>query len=132
MGYTGLDWTIAGMFSILENCFLLNIWNMKIYLSGKVTGEDYAQVCLKFKKYENKLSEMGHEVVNPVSHIESTDTWESAMKKAIILMMPCDTIFMIEDWLHSRGAKIEFELAYKLKFQIITPNDLDCMEHYNQ
>ena len=100
---------------------------MKIYLSGKVTGENYAETLVKFKKYEQKLQALGHEVVNPVSHIKSTEPWESAMKQAINLMMECDTIFLIEDWIHSNGAKVEFELAHKLKYDILTPNDLDYL-----
>jgi len=105
---------------------------MKIYLSGKVTGEEYAQTCLKFKKYEVKLQALGHEVVNPLSHIKSTAEWSDAMKQAIVLMMACDTIFLIEDWINSTGAKIEFELAYKLKYHILTPNDLDFLEHLKE
>jgi len=100
---------------------------MKIYLSGKVTGEDHAETLAKFKKYEEKLQALGHKVVNPVTHIKSTEPWESAMKQAIVLLMDCDTIFQIEDWIHSKGAKVEFELAHKLKYDILTPNDLDYL-----
>lgn len=105
---------------------------MKIYISGKITDEDYAVAYLKFKTYETKLTKLGHDVVNPLNHIDHRATWVDAMKKAIMLMMDCDTIFQLPDWTQSPGAKIEFELAAKLSFQIFTEKDMYHLKVMNK
>jgi len=114
---------------VLDWVTYVNILIMKVYLSGKVTGLDSRETVKKFGDYENRLKALGYAVANPVAEISPLARWDVAMKKAIVIMMECDAIFLIEDWLQSRGAKIEFELSHELGYSIMTPDDLERMEH---
>jgi hypothetical protein len=40
------------------------------------------------------------------------------------MMMECDSILMLPFWTKSKGARIEYELAYKLGFKIYTYYDM--------
>lgn len=79
---------------------------MKIYLSGRITGDDNYKS--KFEEYENKLKLFGHEVFNPAS-FPNMFSWEEFMEIDLKILSLCDAIFLLEDWKESRGAKIERE-----------------------
>lgn len=81
---------------------------MRIYISGAITGTtDYKE---RFAVAEEKLKANGYEVVNPARVTESLPksfTWRQYMRVALSAMAPCDAIYMLKGWEHSRGATIE-------------------------
>ncbi len=89
---------------------------MKIYLSGKITGDDNYRP--KFDEYENKLKHFGHEVFNPAA-FPNMFTWEEFMEIDLKILSLCDAIFLLEDWKESRGARIEKEEAERLGLKIL-------------
>lgn len=91
---------------------------MKIYISGQITGlENFAQI---FKQAETDLLLEGHEIINPVELNHDHDkSWESYMKEDIKAMCDCDAIYLLKNWIYSRGAKIEKQIAEYLGMQII-------------
>ena len=91
----------------------------KIYLSGKITGIENEAYNL-FYKLEKELSLKGYIVVNPMRINHDHDkSWESYMKACIKSLCDCNAIYMLSNWQKSRGAKIEWELAYTLRLQIL-------------
>ena len=90
---------------------------MKIYIAGKVTGENLGKVFVKFNVTEAILIKRGHEVINPMRITSQRWSWEQCMKACINQLITCNAIYMLKDWNDSRGAKIEHELAkiYGLK-----------------
>ena len=87
----------------------------KIYIAGKVTGEPKHSCALKFATAQKELEKRGFEVINPIEVVGDFNAdWQTAMRKCIIALMDCDAICLLPDWIDSRGAKIEFELAAKL------------------
>lgn len=82
---------------------------MRIYISGAISGTtDYME---RFAAAEEKLKAQGHEVVNPAKVTESLPksfTWKQYMRVALSAMAPCDAIYMLKGWEHSRGATIEY------------------------
>jgi hypothetical protein len=90
---------------------------MRIYIAGKVTGEDLGKVFVKFNAPEAAMIKRGHEVVNPMRITSQRWSWERCMKVCIDNLLTCNAIYMLNDWKDSRGAKIEHELAkiYGLK-----------------
>lgn len=90
---------------------------MRIYIAGKITGIENEAV-LKFKRAETILKGMGYEPVNPLIE-NTTDTWENYMKLGISKLLTCDGIYMLSNWMNSKGAKIEHNLAEILKLKII-------------
>lgn len=86
----------------------------KVYIAGKVTGENYADCVAKFNAQTEILSKQGYEVVNPMDIVPEGIDWKTAMQICITELMYCNAFYMISDWGFSRGAKIELQLALAL------------------
>lgn len=91
---------------------------MIVYISGKVTGKDPEAVKKSFGDAEILLRSKGHKVVNPVKLCSSHDDWVFAMKKCIAALMECNAIYILDDWINSKGARIEYNLANQLNFKL--------------
>jgi hypothetical protein len=86
---------------------------MKLYICGKVTGDDNYQD--KFHAAEFMLKRKGFETVNPARLVPEGMAWDRAMKKCIKAMLDCEGIALLPDWESSSGACIECDLADDLK-----------------
>jgi hypothetical protein len=84
---------------------------MKIYIAGKVTGEEIGKVFLKFSIAEFVFKNRKHEVVNPMRITSQSWTWEQCMKACIDQLLTCDVIYMLNDWQTSKGATLEHQIA---------------------
>ena len=90
--------------------------NKTIYLSGKISGdENYKE---KFAAKEKELTEQGYMVYNPAKH-PNMFSWEQFMELDLLALKNCDSIYLLEDWKDSRGAKIEYEEAVRLGKEVI-------------
>ena len=80
----------------------------KIYLSGKITGEnDFAS---RFAQMADKLSANGDMVFNPATHPDMF-THGQFMQIDLLALSFCDTIYLMNNWRSSKGAKMEFDQA---------------------
>jgi len=97
-----------------------------IYISGPMTG--YPNFNREaFVKAEMNLIGKGKEIVSP-SLTEQDDEgmpwkplrgkWEYYFKIALIKMLHCNAIVMLDGWRYSLGARIERFLAKILKYKI--------------
>lgn len=103
--------------------------NKKIYIAGKVSGEDAATVTMKFGQVQKRLEKAGYTVINPLKVVAEAmaatneswlkTPWEVAMKICITAMLKADKVYMLKDWQQSRGASVEHELAKGLNMDII-------------
>ena len=91
----------------------------KIYIAGKVTGLSTFDLSQKFNSVEQTLTEQGYKVYNPIKIVLEGTDWEPAMRKCISALIECDEIFMLHDWKQSKGARLEHDIAQKLKLRII-------------
>ena len=96
---------------------------LKIYISGPMTGiEDFNYP--KFDRIEKELKEQGFEVVNPASigrelvarevikdSMSDEIKTQVYMKHDLIGLLECDSIFMMNGWMDSKGAFIEYNVA---------------------
>lgn len=88
---------------------------MKIYISGKISGLDYNEVEEKFDDAEALLDEIGFVPVNPLkSGLPKEATWRQHMVRDIAMLLDCDAIYMMDDWIYSKGAQIEYDIANRL------------------
>ena len=88
---------------------------MKIYIAGKITGMEEEAERL-FQQAEDRLTEMGYEVVNPMKLPHDHDKqWLSYMIECLTALKECDAIFMLPNWMDSAGAGIEFTCAIRSK-----------------
>jgi hypothetical protein len=100
----------------------------KIYISGQISGLEPEEAVSTFNEMENTLRGQGYSVANPTRlGVEDVGGkgWDYYMKKGIKLLMDCDAIYMLQSWTNSRGAWIEWKLAYDLGMKIYLESDGD-------
>lgn len=91
----------------------------KIYISGKITGDD--NFISKFKDAKTKCADRGwniDEIVNPCE-LPQQETWEDYMIMGIKELFDCSHILMLPDWKESKGARIEHAIALNCNKLII-------------
>lgn len=92
---------------------------MRVYLSGRISDGgtlDAAAVegnKLLFWQAEQTCKDIGVDVCNPLRTPES-GSWQEYMRAGIIGLMSCDAILMLKNWVYSRGARIELDIAFSL------------------
>ncbi len=100
---------------------------MKVYISGKISGLPLNEVKEKFEKAEEWLEEICCTPVNPLKKagFNPDASWENHMIEDIRLLFDCDAIYMLDDWLNSRGAIIEKSIAEISGKQVYFQSSLD-------
>jgi hypothetical protein len=95
----------------------------KVYISGKITGLVYEEAFENFKKAEDYLKGKGYEVVNPMTIEHNHDkSWENYMKVDLIEMLKCDAVYFMKGFFNSKGARMEFDIAERLKIELMFEN----------
>ncbi len=89
-----------------------------VYISGKVTGEDFLKTYLKFEKVEKGYPKEKWEVINPMKLCRVEWSWLKCMIVCIFHLFKATDMCMLPDWVNSRGAKIEHWIAKKRKLII--------------
>lgn len=92
----------------------------KIYISGKVTGEDYEKVERFFNSAEFFLMLQSQTIfcINPLNYTAPSMSWQKAMRTCIKLLCSCDEIALLPNYKHSFGATIEYFIAKILHLKI--------------
>lgn len=93
---------------------------MKIYISGKISELPDYEVKEKFEQAEALIRSLGHEPVSPVKNgLLPSSPWKEHMVADIRLLFGCKAIYMLPDWMESRGARIEYKIAEEIGMNII-------------
>lgn len=101
----------------------------KIYIAGKVTGENKLDCMMKFGDAATQLEFLGFEPVNPLEVVGDWKvTWREAMNRCIKALVDCDGIYFLEDHRQSVGATIEKRLSYDLEIKPFF--DIDSLIRY--
>ena len=109
---------------------MMNKSDRKIYIAGKVTGEDRLECVAKFERAKQFIEALGLQAVNPLEVVGTWEiTWENAMKKCITALMECDAVYLLPDSLNSTGAKLEIGLCAQLGIPMIS--DLQTLITYS-
>jgi hypothetical protein len=92
----------------------------KIYIAGKITGENPIDCFAKFEAAEKIFIEQGFEVVNPMKVITDPKTpWIDCMEQLIPILSECTHFHPMPCVNDSRGGRIELSIAKSMKLQII-------------
>ena len=95
-----------------------------VYIAGKVTGMNYDKAFERFSHAEQLLRNFGHKTINPMRIINQNCAWEPAMCIGIVSMVKhCNKIYLLDNWFHSKGARIEKQLAELLGYENIEISD---------
>lgn len=98
---------------------------MKVYLSGQITGLPIEVARANFKRAEKIIREMGMIPVNPIAEADQSWSWDKLMIRAIMLLLTCEAIFMLDNWMLSKGARIEKSIAEELELRIIFETNIE-------
>jgi len=93
---------------------------MKIYISGKITGLPVGEYERKFSEAEDLLISVGLDPVNPVKNgLGLESKWEDHMVRDIEMLFGCEAIYMLDNWVRSKGARIEHKIAEETDIEIL-------------
>ena len=97
---------------------------MKVYIAGKITGEDRSAVVEKFANASCKLRTAGHLPFNPsvLPDYEQVDHADY-MHICYAMVDVCDAIYMLKDWRQSAEAREELQYASDWKKKIMYEDD---------
>lgn len=84
---------------------------IKVFISGKVSGEDYYTAYRKFSDAEKHLEKIGYNVINPMMLCRREWSWLRCMIVCIRHLLSCHCIYQLSNWQQSRGARIENFIA---------------------
>lgn len=91
---------------------------MKIYIAGKITG--FNEFKEKFSKAEDYLKSKGFKVLNPAI-LPSGFEQHEYMRICYSMIDVCNTVYFLDNWKDSIGAKREYDYAIlnqkKIMFQ---------------
>ena len=91
---------------------------MKIYISGKITGLPLSEVRQCFDAAAAFLNEIGFEAVNPLNNGLESACWKDHMAAGIRMLLDCEAIYMMDNWMDSQGASIEYDIANRLNMDV--------------
>lgn len=79
----------------------------KIYIAGKITGEDYQKAFNKFKATEEMLTGLDFQPINPMMIVPKGTPWQDAMDILKPHLINSDIVLFLPDWKQSEGATQE-------------------------
>ena len=94
----------------------------KVFISGKITGENIVNCMFKFKQAMLDKEIMDFElIINPLLHLDMYFgiSHEEAMERCFNDLKTCTHIYMLTDWKESKGAKMENKFAKDNGIKII-------------
>lgn len=98
---------------------------MRTYISGKISGLLYEEVEAKFQAAEDLLMCLDMEAINPLKNgLERGSSWENHIVRDIEIMLSCDAVLLLEDWVHSKGARIEKTVAEEAGLMIFFESNM--------
>ena len=107
----------------------------KTYISGQITGIE-TEAPLLFEAAEKKLKKLGFETINPITinHDHHDKSWVNYMREDIKALCNCDNIYILSNWVSSRGAIIEHTIASYLGLQVFYEIDFEkwYKNHYTK
>lgn len=84
----------------------------KVYISGRISGLPEPMYKKYFADAEHLLTTMGYKAVNPAKRGEVPGyKWEDYMKEDLKLLCDCDAIYFLPNWMDSKGAIMEHNIA---------------------
>lgn len=100
-----------------------------LYVAGKVSGLPDLNKP-KFEAATTQLRNMGYIVRNPheICTGRHPDDWNGCMRDCIRVMMECDAVILLDDWIDSKGAYLEAKLAEKVGIRVMQLEDFAKFE----
>lgn len=90
----------------------------RLYVAGPMTGlpgHNYAT----FRAAAHTLTGRGYDVECPTTVSDNDPAkepkpWDWYMRRTLAMLLTCDAVALLDGWEHSRGARLEVEVAHAL------------------
>ncbi len=92
---------------------------MIVYIAGPISGHKPEKVAPLFAQAQEKLTQAGHQVVNPMVISYHYASWKEAMKNDLKALMECDAIYLLPGWRTSAGAFLEYQVAVAFGLRVL-------------
>lgn len=92
---------------------------IKVFISGKVSGMPYMVAYGKFSNAERRLTTAGYKVINPCKICKEKWSWLRCMIVCLWHLIWCDSIYQLDNWQDSKGARIEYRWAKFLRKEVV-------------
>lgn len=94
---------------------------LKIYISGAISGRDYRGVTLDFEAAQTQIKALSDYLpISPLDNGLPVDTpWSAHMLRDLEILSTCDAVLMLPGWEHSPGCQIEKIFAERLGLRIL-------------
>lgn len=94
---------------------------MTIYIAGQITGLPIEKARQNFAEAEFKLNLKGYDTVNPMAleRYHPDKEWIDYMIESLELLRKCDGIYLMDNYILSRGAQIERLAAISMNKKFI-------------
>lgn len=94
---------------------------LKIYISGAISGRDYREVALDFEAAQTQIRVFSDFLpISPLDNGLPLDTsWSAHMLRDLEILSTCDAVLMLPGWEHSPGCQIEKIFAERLGLRIL-------------
>lgn len=85
---------------------------LKVYISGPMTGLEYKEVWHRFKAVQRQIEDAGYIAYNPCSvQLPADATHEQYMQWDLPHLMESDIIYFLDGWEKSHGCRYELQVA---------------------
>ena len=101
----------------------------RVYISGPISGHDIEERRKAFKEIQSQLEAQGYDPVNPMENgLPAEATTHEHMKRDIELLLTCNYIYMMRRWTHSKGCKVEFDVATAIGLPVLFEESGELIE----
>ena len=100
----------------------------KVYIAGRISGlpeKEYKANFLRGVDRARKLGVESRHIINPSKYTIDFGEWNEYMKLCLSKLLECDTIFMLEDYKESKGAKFELLTAETLGLNVVYEGEVE-------
>lgn len=94
---------------------------LKIYISGAISGRDYREVALDFEAAQTQIRVLSDFLpISPLDNGLPLDTpWSAHMLRDLKILSTCDAVLMLPGWEHSPGCQIEKIFAERIGLRVL-------------
>lgn len=97
--------------------------NLRAYISGPISGLDLQERVEAFKRAQIFLEGLGFEVFNPMENgLPANSSTHAHMHRDLSELTneehPYHVIYMLRRWTHSKGCKVEFDVATAIGMEV--------------